>query len=474
MSSSMRSIRRRTDERGFVLVVALIMTLVLGALGAALSVGTRGSVQVGTSLKNHQSAFEIAVAGLERAREDLRLARYDTIAADYSAILAARVGADGVLVAPTARGNFEVGGSMTTGFTNSTDDVPLVTATNLLASASASDVAGRYQVFLANGGADAVDSTVDSDNTITLTSIASAANERGHAIVQGVFRTPVPNLPNLPALIYLPGPDVEIGLPNSNPAVFDGDSTPPGGPPHCLNPIAGSTNTAVDAIRDEAPKPNNYHGCNTTTGAGATNVNTTVENVCCANADGTPAGNPYNDPAGTAAPSYGPLADIRLMQVSYLNQLVADLTAVAHYTSTSDAGFSTGTIANPKIVVLNGNYSLGPGQHAGILVVKGELTTNGNTSFNGLIYVIGQGRLTRNGNGNGTLCGGMLVADVVNNGEAGDSWIASNLVGIPYVQLNGGGNSGTIASTTCNVGGPNFRSLFSVPLMRLSFQNLIG
>lgn len=69
-------------------------------------------------------------------------------------------------------------------------------------------------------------------------------------------------------------------------------------------------------------------------------------------------------------------------------------------------------MSNPKqITFVDGDVNLGSGdQGAGLLVVTGKLTTNGNTSFKGVIYVLGEGYVDRSGGGNGVISGGIVVA----------------------------------------------------------------
>jgi hypothetical protein len=69
-------------------------------------------------------------------------------------------------------------------------------------------------------------------------------------------------------------------------------------------------------------------------------------------------------------------------------------------------------MSNPKqITFVDGDVNLGAGdQGAGMLVVTGKLTTNGNTSFKGIIYVLGEGVVERSGGGNGVIAGGIVVA----------------------------------------------------------------
>ena len=82
---------------------------------------------------------------------------------------------------------------------------------------------------------------------------------------------------------------------------------------------------------------------------------------------------------------------------------------------------------------VDGNVDFGPGNNgSGLLVVTGDLSMRGNSSFNGLIYVLGGGRVTRSGGGNGTITGGIVIARF---GPTDDHFLA------PVFSTNGGGNS---------------------------------
>jgi hypothetical protein len=77
---------------------------------------------------------------------------------------------------------------------------------------------------------------------------------------------------------------------------------------------------------------------------------------------------------------------------------------------------------------------LGAGyQGCGLLIVTGPLITQGNTDFEGLILVLGNGTFNRDGNGNGHIDGGIIVANFDPNGTGG--------FGSPVFSVNGGGNS---------------------------------
>lgn len=70
---------------------------------------------------------------------------------------------------------------------------------------------------------------------------------------------------------------------------------------------------------------------------------------------------------------------------------------------------------------------------SGMLVVTGTLHMNGNPSFDGVILVLGEGKVERDGGGNGSVYGAMVVAAFDPNGTGGFT--------APTFTTNGGGNS---------------------------------
>jgi hypothetical protein len=113
------------------------------------------------------------------------------------------------------------------------------------------------------------------------------------------------------------------------------------------------------------------------------------------------------------------------------------------------SGVNLGTNAAPVINVVQGDYSLG-GSGSGILLVTGTLTMSGTPSFNGLILVIGKGNVVKNGGGNGTLDGSLVIANMYTD-TSYTTPIAlgsNNPPGIPTMAWNGGGNA-TIQYDSC-------------------------
>jgi hypothetical protein len=96
------------------------------------------------------------------------------------------------------------------------------------------------------------------------------------------------------------------------------------------------------------------------------------------------------------------------------------------------------TSSDPKVVVATGNFTLN-GTGAGILVVTGQLVFNGNVDYEGVILAIGEGYMRRNGAGNGTLRGAILVANTA--GADAIPGTGDDTLGPPTFDTNGGGNS---------------------------------
>jgi hypothetical protein len=98
-----------------------------------------------------------------------------------------------------------------------------------------------------------------------------------------------------------------------------------------------------------------------------------------------------------------------------------------------------GTNAAPQVTYVNGDFNFGNASGAGVLVVTGTLNITGNSSFNGLILVIGQGSLSESGGGNGQFNGSIFLAKT-NSSTAPYPQLAA--LGTPQIAWNGGGTNG--------------------------------
>ena len=193
----------------------------------------------------------------------------------------------------------------------------------------------------------------------------------------------LPPFPGLPGALVLDGPTPTFGTPNSNNYVIDGTdhAVPPGA---AVPAIAVISNSDVTSVKSQLARPDHY------TGSGGT---------------GTPANTGDVQNVASSMPSaYSSVQSLDAL----VNSLAADSRAIQNGSSTSSSNW--GTIANPQINVFDGDCDLGNGSGAGVLIVKGNFSANGNYSFDGLIVVIGTGSASLSGGGNGHINGGVFIA----------------------------------------------------------------
>lgn len=117
---------------------------------------------------------------------------------------------------------------------------------------------------------------------------------------------------------------------------------------------------------------------------------------------------------------------------AYLNSLQAKAQSTGRYFKPGSGSATTvnDSVNTPRFTFVDGDCTLDGG--AGILVVTGTLTLQGNPNFNGAILVLGKGVLIRNGGGNGNIYGGITIAAF---GRTSGNFTA------PSFLTNGGGDS---------------------------------
>lgn len=121
---------------------------------------------------------------------------------------------------------------------------------------------------------------------------------------------------------------------------------------------------------------------------------------------------------------------------AFLNDMQMVARSMGRY-FTSFSGMA-GTTTSPKVTMVNGNCTLDGG--AGLLIVTGNLTMSGNPSFNGIILVIGEGTINRNGGGNGNILGSIYVARFARSWPASENGQPHPFLA-PTFNTNGGGNA---------------------------------
>ena len=117
---------------------------------------------------------------------------------------------------------------------------------------------------------------------------------------------------------------------------------------------------------------------------------------------------------------------------AYLNGLQSKAQTLNRYFKPASGSLMTITdsLNSGMFTFVDGDCTLLSG--AGTLVVTGTLTMRGNTDFRGIILVLGEGKLIRDGGGNGDIWGGITIAAF---GRTAGNFTAPTFI------TNGGGNS---------------------------------
>jgi len=403
----------RREERGSALVMALFVLVLLTAMGAALLFVSENEMKTGQVDLRSKTVFYASEAGLEDARETLRVVNLAGVNAalrsSFNDELTAAAGANATInFDPAAlKPVFDSNGDAT-GFTGYGDDVPLkgVTAFGQ----------GKYAAFLTNDAVDGRTSKIDSNDRVMVTAIGTGPNYSS-AIVQAIVeRDP---FPTMPATITMIGPQPNFDGGNSNAKKYVGDDCA-GGVSGLSVPTVGVVGSAAETHAElGVNKPGTY------TSGGVTGV-ATVSNI-----------------SGTVDPSW--------KDCTYLHDLARKVRGGADVVGTSSTpNSSLGTTVTPKIVYIEGDYTVGGGYNgAGLLWVTGTLTFDGNAGWKGTIFTVGKGNFQRSGGGNGVISGANFVANVA--GPDGLMWTSDDCSGPDGIL--GNSDDGAAVATYNNGGG---------------------
>jgi Tfp pilus assembly protein PilX len=461
-----------TSERGIALIVALMLLMLISAALMGMIMMSNTETNVSSNFRDEQTAFFASKAGIEEVRDRMRSSAANTLTTNTFFTLATTPlpgAANGVLYVtnPAAgetdtpwlplgtnypddeickevtctsgvpTGSWYTSASASTTYAASPilpwkwvrvmakankSDTGITRVTSVDGTTNGNRVCftGTNEIATALTSCPAAGSTYLPVYELTALAVTSSGSRR--MTQYEVSRTA---LPPIPGAIVFDGASPNFGT-NPNSAAFgvtgmDTRQGPNGGagcPAAANEPGLGGFNAASAAsLGTQVNRPGSYAG----------------------------------SPAGIADVSsqLGPLAT-----VDGLNNLVNSVTTMAgsnvYGTSPlpSPSGINLGTNAAPVINVVQGDYSFG-GSGSGILLVTGTLTMSGTPSFNGLILVIGKGNVVKNGGGNGTLDGSLLVANLYSDTPPTyTNLIPSGPPGIPTIAWNGGGNA-TIQYDSC-------------------------
>src|SRR5437867_4932045 len=214
------------SERGAALILALLILSFLAILAGGLLTSTTIDIWVGNNYQAGTQLRYLAEAGIEDARESLRIS-----SSTPSQMLAAGAGGDGVL--SSSRDLQTLLGK--------TDDVAFANgggrSVGKLLIDLAGRSAGRYYVFLRNDPADGATSLNDTNQILTLLSFGVIGNSTG------ILETTIVKFrfPKLPAALTLDGTPAVFQPPNSDIFGIGGvDAAGGGGQENAIGVISAS------------------------------------------------------------------------------------------------------------------------------------------------------------------------------------------------------------------------------------------
>jgi len=394
MSSHQPAFKNRPNEKGAALITAVLLSLLLLAAGGTLILTTTMTGITARDSTAEMQAYYAAEAGVARTLEVLR-------------------------------GNVESNPSGTrASFHNVMCSKTLWTATS-----------GSYVNVAADGTTQfKVDEIMDPDNLAPDCSLATYKPDRLRIHVFGIgpnnSKKKMEIVVNrytleydVKAVVTAPnesGTPISFNLGGSNVTSTSGSDASGSGTALAAYAVSGSDYNTTNNVID---------GCNADgTNCGGSGPNVFPGDPAVLNSSNTPSF--LESVAKTRAFLYGTEG----MKNSAINQ-------GRYFTSGAAAIASAGGLGatNPDgaFTFVDGSLTLGPGNPTGqgTLIVTGDLTLDGNFNFNGVIMVLGTGRVYRSGGGHGNIYGAMYVAKFSATGADTD------LFGAPTFDTSGGGTA---------------------------------
>jgi hypothetical protein len=120
----------------------------------------------------------------------------------------------------------------------------------------------------------------------------------------------------------------------------------------------------------------------------------------------------------------------------FLNTMQVTARSMGRYYTTFSG--IAGTDAKPEFTFVNGNATLDGG--SGLLIVTGNLIMNGNPTFHGIVLVVGEGTINRDGGGNGNVLGSIYVARFARSWPSSENGLPHPFLA-PVFHTDGGGSA---------------------------------
>ncbi len=418
------------NERGIAMVIALIVAVLLSLLCLSLTFSSMNELKISTEFENHEKALLIADAGYTAEKQGLRGDALDTLLAHATAVSVYK--SDPAAPNWAMRNPISPIDARNIDFSHMPGGGGSMQVTGLLTPATGTLVGGgRYFARLMDDDDGDNDRTKDLNGTVFLRVIGIHAATLGEgtsrrnsvAIIEAELHRD--ESLKMTAPFSLIGQHVDSDF-QGQPFLVDGYNHPGHAadwdkPKHqspkddnglvpfngmsCLYETPGTEN-AQPAVNDLLQELGGHNLANQVTGI---NGSSTVPSV----ADGT------EDLTGD---------QLNVVDAAYMQALAIKLKSIADVvlpngSKLDDKTIGCGTWESPKVTYVEGDCDLGGGFNgAGILVVRGILSGNGQFNYEGLILVLGAGEADFEGS-NKTILGGIVLAKF----EAGPSFGTTTL-----------------------------------------------
>ena len=375
----------RETTRGSALLIAVFVLVLVAGTGVALLFLARTESQMGAADQYSKKAFYMAEAGLEDGRMTLFNVNGKEDFSD-DLLIAAGGTANDIDFDPTIVSSVYDSAGGFSGFQGYDDDVPLRDPTAFQD--------GWYAAFLTNDHSEGRSTTTDANQRVMLTGVGVVPG-RSEEIVEAVIRKRnlFPAVP--PATITMVGPNPEFASGNSNTKEYIGDDCVPGLYVPVVGLIGSDAELAAEAGIESNPDFLSGGYQSTDVFADLTDLTEPTNNVPI-------------DPSWTDCESLlGFIEDaVGLAENVCRGNLVCD-------GSTPCGSCDPTNTTSSSVTVVDGDYRVqGSLSGQGLLIVTGLAEFGGNVDWQGLIFVVGDGAFRINGSGNGTISGGLFLADV--------------------------------------------------------------
>ena len=471
---TLRKNRRKSSETGVALLIALITLLLISGVAVAMIVASGSEGKLNGNYRSSSSSYYAAMAGIEEARGRLLPTNPNTISnAVYTAV---DLNLQNYMAVGQAYYIYNGSGSVAaalaaypdTQYASEFGVAPLATpGTTSLSGTNASNIPGPMfrwvrvtpvtERSLGNvdvNGDGTVNSTIplyydgsatppamvvppfvglvpqpsSSQNEVLEVTALAVLPDGTQKLLQYLVAPQTFNL-NFPSALTLAGSVGVFQGASSNPYQVDGQDGSGSAPavPGC-----------------SAPNPPQYKDA---IGVSSATDATTVTGGIPANRLSHYTGGTGTTP--TTTPDVKPVSlNSTLSSPASMDQLIADIRSNADAVVAPAAGGTynfggTGwpsgmSASNPKTIYVDGDFDLGPNTGYGLLVVTGNFHYHGNSGWNGVILVIGDGTTTFDGQGggNGEFDGAIFVATT--RDAAGNQ--LANFGTVNYDISGGGGN----------------------------------